>query len=205
MLKLIIKLYGAVVRGLWEPASSRVYGELIRARGVILGRGAKIYGMPIISLYKGSDITVGDQAVLRSSSRGNAIGVNHPIVIRTLWHGASIRIGDNFGMSGGAICAARNITIGNNVMIGANTVIADTDFHDPLRPGQRGETGVEGSKDVRIEDEVWIGADVYVCKGVVIGRGAVIGAKSVVTKSIPPNCVAVGVPARVIRKLDGMS
>ena len=55
-----------------------------------------------------------------------------------------------------------------------------------------------GSKPVTIEDDVWIGAGVRVMDGVRIGRGSVIGAGAVVTKSIPPNSVAVGMPARVV-------
>ena len=53
--------------------------------------------------------------------------------------------------------------------------------------------------DVVIEDDVWLGLNVLVMPGVVIGRGATVGAGSVVTKSIPPYCVAVGVPAKPIK------
>jgi acetyltransferase-like isoleucine patch superfamily enzyme len=57
----------------------------------------------------------------------------------------------------------------------------------------------------RIEDRVWLGARVVVLKGVTIGVGTVVGAGSVVTKSLPAYCVAVGVPARVIRTLGTAS
>ena len=53
-----------------------------------------------------------------------------------------------------------------------------------------------------IEDDVWLGMGVKVMDGVRIGRGAVVGANAVVTKDIPPYSVAVGVPARVIRKRE---
>jgi galactoside O-acetyltransferase len=52
---------------------------------------------------------------------------------------------------------------------------------------------------VVIEDEVWIGSHVVILPGVRIGQGAVIGAGSVVSRSIPPNAIAYGVPARVMR------
>lgn len=51
-----------------------------------------------------------------------------------------------------------------------------------------------------IEDDVWIGTGVIVNKNITIGKGSIIGAGSVVTKSIPPYSIAVGVPCKVIRK-----
>ena len=59
------------------------------------------------------------------------------------------------------------------------------------------ETDIE--KDVIVEEDVWIGARVILLPGVTIGRGSTIAAGSVVTKDIPPYCVAGGVPARVIK------
>lgn len=59
------------------------------------------------------------------------------------------------------------------------------------------QTGAKGS--VIIGNDVWIGTDVTILSGVTIGDGAVIGAKAVVAKSIPPYCVAVGNPAKVVR------
>lgn len=56
-------------------------------------------------------------------------------------------------------------------------------------------------KPIIIEDGVFIGANVVVKKGVTIGKNSVIGMNSVVTKSIPANCVAVGIPCKVIRTL----
>ena len=57
---------------------------------------------------------------------------------------------------------------------------------------------------VRIEDGVWIGGGVVILPGVTIGRNSVIGAGSVVTRSIPANCVAVGNPCRVIKQIDNI-
>lgn len=56
----------------------------------------------------------------------------------------------------------------------------------------------DDDKDVVFEDSVWLGANVTVLSGVTIGRGSVIGAGTVVNKSLPPYCVAVGTPARII-------
>ncbi len=56
---------------------------------------------------------------------------------------------------------------------------------------------------VKIGDGCWIGGGVIILPGVSIGKGTVIGAGSVVTKDIPSNCVAVGNPCRVIKRING--
>lgn len=101
------------------------------------------------------------------------------------------------------------VTIGHRVNIGPNVTIT-TPFH-PLVASERSGFSVDGkeyphpcyAKPVRIGDDVWIGAGVVICGGVTIGDGAVIGAGSVVTRDIPANTVAVGVPCRVMREVTG--
>ena len=91
------------------------------------------------------------------------------------------------------------IKIGNDVMIANSTLIVTNDhiFTDKNKPIWRsGHT----YGPVIIEDDVWIGMGVRIVKGVTIGKGSVIGAGAVVTKDIPPNSIAVGVPAKVIKK-----
>jgi len=166
--------------------------------GVKYGAGLKLYGFPIVTVTKGSEITIGSDVRFRSNSVGNAIGVNHQVIIRTQKAGAVIQIGDHVGMSGGAICAMDKVTIGNNVLIGANVVIADNDFH-PINIKERLSNQECISRPIIIRRGAWLGADSYICKGVEIGENSVVAAKSVVTKSIPPNCVAGGIPAKVIR------
>lgn len=91
------------------------------------------------------------------------------------------------------------IRIGNGVRIASHTVFvgANHRYEDPAVPIR-----LQGLREapIVVEDDVWIGSHVCVLAGVTIGRGSVIGAGSVVTKSIPPNSIAVGVPAKVIRK-----
>lgn len=105
------------------------------------------------------------------------------------------------------------IQIGNRVQIAHDCNIFDNNVHS-LSPVERhleflsntsGELIMKHDqrpKDVILEDDVWLGAGVIVLKGLTIGKAAVIGAGSVVTTNIPEYCVAVGNPARVIRKLD---
>lgn len=101
-----------------------------------------------------------------------------------------------------------SITIGDNVLIASRVFITDHDHgiyageaahSSPLvAPSERPEV----SLPVVIGNNVWIGENVSILPGVHIGDGAVIGAGSVVKSSIPAHCIAVGVPARVIKRFD---
>lgn len=88
------------------------------------------------------------------------------------------------------------ITIGEDCQIGPNVQLL-TPTH-PIDPGPRRK--LEAAEPITIGDNVWLGGGVIVCPGVTIGDNSVIGAGSVVTRDIPPNVVAVGNPARVIRR-----
>ncbi len=90
------------------------------------------------------------------------------------------------------------VSIGNNVFIGPQCGFY-TAIH-PLDVAQR-NLGIEKASPITIQDNVWIGGKVCILPGVTIGEGAVIGAGSVVTKDIPPYSLAVGNPAKVIRKI----
>jgi acetyltransferase-like isoleucine patch superfamily enzyme len=87
------------------------------------------------------------------------------------------------------------IEIGEDAQIGPGTLITTTDHDIHNRLEAR-------FKPVMIGKRAWIAANVTILPGVTIGENAVIGAGSVVTKDIPPNCVAVGVPARVIKEYN---
>ncbi len=100
------------------------------------------------------------------------------------------------------------IDIGNNVLIASNVQIY-TATHSTEVSERMVDDWTEGeeicrtfAKPVKIEDGVWIGGGAIILPGVTIGENTVIGAGSVVTRSIPANCVAVGNPCRVIKHLD---
>jgi acyl-[acyl carrier protein]--UDP-N-acetylglucosamine O-acyltransferase len=89
-----------------------------------------------------------------------------------------------------------DVRIGSKVMIAPNVTIIDDNRHE-LEPGSPLCNG-----PVIIEDNVWIAGNVTVLSGVTIGPGSVIAAHSVVTRDIPPNSLAGGSPARVIKSLN---
>lgn len=99
------------------------------------------------------------------------------------------------------------VTIGNDCNFGPNVTIV-TPIHPMIASERRMMRNEEGkptrfcyAKPVHIGNDVWLGANVVVCSGVTIGDGCVIGAGSVVTKDIPANSFAAGVPCRVIREI----
>jgi maltose O-acetyltransferase len=114
-------------------------------------------------------------------------------------YGSNIRIGDNFYANFDCIILdCHTVTIGRNVMLAPRVQIL-TAYH-PIDPEVRA-SGRELAAPVTLGDDVWIGAGVIINPGVTIGPGTTIGAGSVVTRSIPANVVAAGVPCRVIRQI----
>lgn len=172
----------------------------MRRKGVQLGKDVRFMGSPIVSLASGSQITIGDRASLCSVSEYTALGVNHPVILRTLRPGALIEIGADSGISGASICAANKVTIGSQCLFGANVVISDTDFHSLKAQNRRYNNRPEdiAVAPVRIGHNVFLGTGVVVLKGVEIGDNSVVGAGSVVTKSVPANVIVAGSPACLI-------
>lgn len=162
--------------------------------GVSAGRGLDFSGWCQLVRLEGSSIIIGENVSFVSSSFINHIGLNRKCSVTTETKDAVLTIGNNCGFSSTSICCFQNITIGNNVRVGANSVIMDSDFHnDDSRVGR--------ANSICIDDNVWIGANVVVMKGVHIGENCIIGMNSIVTKDIPANSVAAGVPCKVIKSL----
>lgn len=120
--------------------------------------------------------------------------------VLSMYEDSEVIIGDNVVMANGAsIQAVSKVTIEDNVMIGINCFLVDTDGHD-LAPDKR-MTGVPKTGNITIKKNVVIYYNSLVLKGVTIGENSVIGSCSVVTKDIPANVFAAGNPAKVIRSL----
>ena len=127
-----------------------------------------------------------------------------PIEAKTVLH-----IGDNVQINDYVhIAAIESVTIGNRVLIASKVFITDHNH------GSYGTAGIHSSPiippterllssaPVIIDDDVWIGEFVAILPGVTIGKGSIIGTMSVVTKNIPPYSIAIGSPAKVIKKYD---
>lgn len=157
-------------------------------------------------------ITIGDGFVFTSGEAINPICRNIKGCLATRTKNSVIKIGDNVGISSACVWAQKSITIGNNVNIGGDCIIMDSDSHPhnylQRRRGVSKKVGIDNYLEmipcapIVIEDDVWIGARCQILKGVHIGARSIIAAGSVVTKDVPADCVAAGVPARIIKRIE---
>ncbi len=173
--------------------SGTISKPLLFIKGIKTGKGCDFYGIPYFHREPFSSIRIGNNCRFRSDQTSNLIGVNHRCIISTQSPEAHITIGDDCGFSGATIGAASEIKIGNNVLVGANVIITDHDWHT-----DRSNTKPQ---PVIIHDNAWIGVNCTILKGVTIGRNSIIGANSLVVKDIPDNVVAGGNPCKVLKIL----
>lgn len=183
--------------------------------GLLLKKtGGKNYYSHHITVRGGKKITIGKDVFLDSyvtldvkdmDSVGIDIGNNtfierFSLVSSGIGKKGYVKIGDNCSIGIGVIIYGHGgVIIGNNVMMAAQSyvVAASHVYSDTEKP--MFEQGLI-AKGIVIEDDVWLGAGVKVLDGVRIGKGSIIGAGAVVTKDIEPHSIAVGVPARTIKK-----
>lgn len=148
------------------------------------------------------NIKIGRDVTLICDSKYNPIagpGIMH----FTIMNNALLTIGDGTKITCCTITVRKQVVIGNNVLIGANCMICDTDFH-ALSPHLRLKDDYNNAKikPVQIGNDVFIGARSIILKGTSIGDGAVIGAGSVVSGNIPSMEIWAGNPARFIKKVE---
>jgi acetyltransferase-like isoleucine patch superfamily enzyme len=187
-----------------------LYRLILRMEGVAaIENGVRLRFASNIRLGKGSYLDHG--VYLHACPAGIAIGEQTFVMHGSVLHvynfrdlpNAGIRIGRNSLIGEMNVLRGQGgITIGDRVytsplvqMLAVNHV-----FEDPARPFVEQGITCEG---IVVEDDVWIGAGAIVTDGVRIGRGAVVAAGAVVTKDVPPHTVVGGVPARVLRTIDG--
>lgn len=114
-------------------------------------------------------------------------------------YGYNIHLGENFYSNHNlVILDGAMVRFGNNVFVAPNCGFY-TAGH-PINAEERNK-GLEYARPITIGNDVWIGAGVQVMPGVTIGNNVVIGGGSVVVKNIPDNCVAVGNPCKVIKRI----
>lgn len=114
---------------------------------------------------------------------------------------AEVIIGNEVSSTSGVVISAVegvSVTIGDDVMFASRNEVRADDGH-PIFDVHTGKR-VNTARSVRIGDHCWIGAGAVVLAGVKIGQGSVIGLGSIVTRDVPNNAVAVGSPAKVVRK-----
>jgi acetyltransferase-like isoleucine patch superfamily enzyme len=168
------------------------YPDYIRLRrGAYLDQGAYLHGAP-------DGIDIGENTIIMHGA------VLHVYNFRGLPH-AGIKIGrDSLVGEYSVIRGQGGVTIGDRVYTSPFTQIIAVNhvFDDPDLPFV--DQGIT-AQGIQIEDDVWLGAGAVITDGVRVGKGAVVAAGAVVTKDVPAHTVVGGVPARVIKTIDGTS
>lgn len=174
-----------------------------RLKGVTYGKNPKIYNNMFLSLHKGASLNIGNNFVFTSDDCLNPLSRNIKGCI-VAYPKATITIGNDVGMSSPCIWAHKSITIGNYVKIGSDCIIMDSDAHSLNYINRRNphiDKETKTDLPIIIEDDVLIGTRCIILKGVTIGARSVIGSGSVITKSIPSDCIAAGNPCKVIKTI----
>jgi lipopolysaccharide O-acetyltransferase len=145
-------------------------------------------------------------------SAGNALWLEAVTFFAGIHYDPQLTIGAHVNFSDQVHIACTNrVSIGDGVLIGSRVIVTDHshgiyagEVQSPpqMRPTER---PLSNDKAVILGNNVWIGDGVAILGGADIGEGAIIGANSVVTGKIPPACIAVGAPARPIRRWDAIS
>lgn len=186
---------------------------MFRLSGIRLGARARIYNNVYLHVQGGASVTIGSDFIFSSGDNFNPLCRNLRGCIVAERATTVIEMGHHVGMSSPCIWAKERITIDDYVNIGGDCVIMDSDAHnldwrirdsgEMAGPKQTMDNATAKCAPIHICSHVLIGTRCIILKGVTIGEGSVIAAGSVVTRDIPPHCIAGGNPAKVIKQLEG--
>ena len=201
LLNIIIRLYRKLKIFILKPLWKLNTLILFKAFNVTY-KSFSTMGIPYISINKSGKLIIGDEFKMNNNFSGNIIGRQQKCIF--VIKSGNLKIGNNVGISSTAFVCYDSIIIGNNVRIGGNTTIYDTDFHS-LHVKDRiaipeNKKNIKTSP-VQIGNNVFIGGHTTILKGVKIGDNSIIGAGSLVTKNVPANEIWAGNPAKYIRTI----
>ena len=163
------------------------------------------------NIQLGNGCYLDENVYLHACPSGIVIGEKSLVMHGAVLHVYNFRNLPNAGIKIGNDCligeytiirGQGGVTIGNRVYTSPNTQIVAVNhvFNDPTQPFIHQGITAEG---IQIEDDVWLGSNAVITDGVTIGKGAVIAAGAVVTNDVPAHTIVAGVPAKVIRKING--
>ena len=195
----------------WLPIRFRIFILNILGWKLKLKVGKRVYlgKMAEITMFEKSKIIIGDHVKLGNLLRITAysrselsIGAECKLgefVRFTVGKDSTLSLGDKTRFTQGCILRSgdeHKLIVGSMVTVGEYTSIRGTD-HEFKKEGIPILEQGSWSKDVVIEDDVWIGSRVMIMPGITIGSHSIIAASAVVTKSVPTNSVAKGIPAKI--------
>lgn len=194
------------------------FAAIFKRRIASLYQAARVAKYRMLSENVAAGMPVLHQPLLTSGSgsirfgSGVQIGVRHSpgfyngyAYAEARFDGGSIEVGDRVRFNNNLVLIAttRTISIGSECLVGHNVEIIDSDFHG-LQAGQRDGAHAKNG-DVLLGRNVFVGANAKILKGVTIGDNSVIAGGAIVTRPVPADVVAGGVPCRVFAALDGAS
>lgn len=153
---------------------------------VVIGTGTNFYNLQIVIHGNNNKLTIGKNCIIcgfiEMFANGNEITIGNGTLVSE-----NVRLVAHGG---------KHIRIGERCQIADFTDIRTTDSHSILNAeGER----INPDDNIEIGDRVWLTREVVVLKGAIIGSDSVIGTRSIVTKQIPSNSLAIGIPAKVVR------
>lgn len=180
----------AYMRGLYHRVKFKFLFKRVK-----IGAHFRVYGR--LCITGPGQVIIGKDCFMLSQ-------MTKTVCITTQVPDSKVVIGDHVGLNGTSIVCYDEIEIGEFSNI-ADAYITDSSAH-PLSPDRRMYSAQEmPAEKVSIGKNVWISTHVVILRGVHIGENSVVGACSLVRKSLPPNILAAGIPARAIRELPASS
>lgn len=186
--RLLLRLRGFLLFGNYNVLLSR-HVQIPFTKGISFRGGAIIKPNVRLQYSMKSPLTIGNNVKIYDCS-----------VIQSI--GGGITIGNNVIIGEYTIIQAQgNVTIEDNVLL-ASKINFITNAHGYLDVNRPVKEQGNISKSILIKEGAWIGINVTILQGVTIGKNSVVGAGSVVLESIPDYCVAVGIPAKIVKCYD---
>jgi hypothetical protein len=192
------RIYGAVnvVRDLWVDgtelvASKLLYEPMLRARAEHVGERLHLSSAPYVRGHM--RIVIGDDCTFSGFSAAAGRFVDRPELL--IGNGCHLGSGVFFSVN-------KRVVLEDNVGVAGQVAIQDSDGHpsDPERRMRREQMTEADIAPVTIKEFAWIGRRAQVMKGVTVGRGAIVAGGSVVATDVPDGAIAMGVPARVVKR-----
>lgn len=174
------------------------------------GKNFRVFNHLYLKIHVGALVQIGNNCTIMSGAGLNPLSRNIKTCIY-VGKKATLKLGNDVGISSSTLWVKESVSIGNSVAIGADCIIMDTDAHnldwkircseETNEYGESVDMVTAASAPIVIEDNVLVGARCIILKGVTIGARSIIGSGSIVTKDIPSDCIAAVNPCKVIKSI----
>lgn len=174
------------------------------------GKNFRVFNHLYLKIHVGALVQIGNNCTIMSGAGLNPLSRNIKTCIY-VGKKATLKLGNDVGISSSTLWVKESVSIGNSVAIGADCIIMDTVAHnldwkircseETNEYGESVDMVTAASAPIVIEDNVLVGARCIILKGVTIGARSIIGSGSIVTKDIPSDCIAAGNPCKVIKSI----